>query len=180
MDDLPLVAADRVQLQQVILNLVVNALEALSTTNQGPRELLIRTDKFQSDGVLVAVRDSGPGLDASTLERMFESFYTTKPTGLGDGSLNLPFHHRGAWRQALGEHERRAWRCYFPIYPSRRCNRFFVSRIAATHSAEARQSDVRRAAPARGRPRRPPVGISQFIDNAYVITPSLASANALS
>jgi len=84
-DDLPLVEADRVQLQQVLLNLVVNALEAMSAADEGPRELLISTGKIESGGVLVVVRDSGPGLDAATLEKVFESFYTTKPTGLGMG-----------------------------------------------------------------------------------------------
>jgi PAS domain S-box-containing protein len=84
-NDLPLVEADRVQLQQVLLNLVVNSLEAMSAADEGPRELLIGTGKFEPGGVLVAVRDSGPGLDAATLEKVFESFYTTKPTGLGMG-----------------------------------------------------------------------------------------------
>jgi signal transduction histidine kinase len=72
-------------LQQVLLNLVVNALEAMGTANDGPRELLISTGTFEAESVLVAVRDSGPGLDAATLEKVFESFYTTKPTGLGMG-----------------------------------------------------------------------------------------------
>jgi PAS domain S-box-containing protein len=84
-DQLPVVEADRVQLQQVLLNLIVNALEAMGATNEGPRELLISTGNVESSGVVVAVRDSGPGLDAAMLERVFESFYTTKPTGLGLG-----------------------------------------------------------------------------------------------
>jgi PAS domain S-box-containing protein len=82
---LPVVEADRVQLQQVLLNLIVNALEAMGAANEGPRELLISTGKAESSGVLVAVQDSGPGLEAAMLERVFESFYTTKPTGLGLG-----------------------------------------------------------------------------------------------
>jgi len=84
-DHLPVVEADRVQLQQVLLNLIVNALEAMGAANVGPRELLISTGKAESSGVLVAVQDSGPGLEAAMLERVFESFYTTKPTGLGLG-----------------------------------------------------------------------------------------------
>src|ERR1700738_4235162 len=83
-DHLPVVEADRVQLQQVLLNLIVNALEAMGAANEGPRELLISTTK-ETSGVLVAVQDSGPGLEAAMLERVFESFYTTKPTGLGLG-----------------------------------------------------------------------------------------------
>jgi PAS domain S-box-containing protein len=84
-DGLPLIQGDRVQLQQVILNLIINAVEAMSEVNEGARELLISTRKAESDGVLVAVRDSGPGLAPATLERLFETFYTTKPAGLGLG-----------------------------------------------------------------------------------------------
>jgi signal transduction histidine kinase len=83
-DNLPLVEADRVQLQQVLLNLMVNALEAMGAANEGPRELLTSTVK-KTSGVLVAVQDTGPGLEAAMLERVFESFYTTKPTGMGLG-----------------------------------------------------------------------------------------------
>jgi C4-dicarboxylate-specific signal transduction histidine kinase len=81
----PLVEADRVQLQQVLLNLIVNAVEAIGTDNEGPKELMIRTETGGSSGLLVAVEDSGPGLEPAMLERVFESFYTTKATGLGLG-----------------------------------------------------------------------------------------------
>ncbi len=84
-DGLPLIQADRVQLQQVILNLVVNAVEAMSGVREGPRELLIRTDKNESGGVLLAVQDSGPGLSAEAGERIFDAFYTTKAGGMGMG-----------------------------------------------------------------------------------------------
>jgi PAS domain S-box-containing protein len=84
-DGLPLIEADRVELEQVILNLIVNALEAMSGISEGPRELLIGTERGESGGVLVAVRDSGPGLALATLEHVFEPFYTTKPSGLGVG-----------------------------------------------------------------------------------------------
>ena len=84
-DSLSVVEADRVQLQQVLLNLIVNALEAMGADNEGSKELLISTEKVESSGVLVAVQDSGPGLEPAMLERAFESFYTTKPTGLGLG-----------------------------------------------------------------------------------------------
>src|SRR5262249_58221915 len=92
-DGLPLIQGDRVQLQQVMLNLIINAVEAMSGTSEGPRELLISTGRTDSDGVVVAVRDSGPGLAPATLERLFESFYTTKPSGLGLG-------HRSAVRSS--------------------------------------------------------------------------------
>ena len=84
-DDLSLVQGDRVQLQQVILNLIVNALQAMSGVGDGARELLISTGTAESDGVLVAVRDTGPGLPPSSLERLFDAFYTTKADGMGMG-----------------------------------------------------------------------------------------------
>jgi PAS domain S-box-containing protein len=82
---LPFVRGDRIQLQQVILNLVVNAIEATSRTSEGARELLISAGKDGSDAVLVVVRDSGPGLDPEGLGRLFDAFYTTKPGGMGMG-----------------------------------------------------------------------------------------------
>jgi PAS domain S-box-containing protein len=84
-DHLPVIHGDRVQLQQVILNLIINAVEAMSGIAEAPRELLITTGLAGSGGVLVSVRDSGPGLTPATLEHLFEAFYTTKPTGLGMG-----------------------------------------------------------------------------------------------
>jgi signal transduction histidine kinase len=84
-DDLPPVEGDRVQLQQVVLNLIVNAIDAMSSTDEGLRELRIGTGKGEADGVLVAVRDSGPGLPPASLDRLFEPFYTTKSSGLGMG-----------------------------------------------------------------------------------------------
>jgi C4-dicarboxylate-specific signal transduction histidine kinase len=82
---LPRIEGDRVQLQQVILNLLINAVEAMSSVTEGSRELLISTAKADSDGVLVAMRDSGPGLAPASPEHLFEPFYTTKPSGLGMG-----------------------------------------------------------------------------------------------
>jgi PAS domain S-box-containing protein len=83
-EHLPAVEADRVQLQQVLLNLIVNAIDAMGAA-EGPRRLLISTGSAEANGVLVAVQDTGPGLEPAMLERVFESFYTTKPTGLGMG-----------------------------------------------------------------------------------------------
>ncbi|MDB5376546.1 MAG: histidine kinase [Rubritepida sp.] len=84
-EGLPLIHGDRVQLQQVILNLIINAIEAVRGVSEGTRELLVSTEQASGDGVLVAVRDSGPGLDPAKLEWLFEAFYTTKPGGLGMG-----------------------------------------------------------------------------------------------
>ena len=84
-EGLPLFQADRVQLQQVILNLILNAVEAMSGASEETRELLISTAADASNGVLVSLRDSGPGLDPATLEHLFDAFYTTKSSGLGMG-----------------------------------------------------------------------------------------------
>ena len=84
-EGLPLIQGDRVQLQQVILNLIINAVQAMSGVSEGSRELLIGTGKDASGGVLVAVQDSGPGLNPESCERLFDSFYTTKPGGMGMG-----------------------------------------------------------------------------------------------
>ena len=83
-EGLPAIQGSRVQLQQVMLNLIVNAVEAMSQTGDDRRELLISTQP-QADCVLVTVRDSGPGLTEGAIERAFEAFYTTKPSGLGMG-----------------------------------------------------------------------------------------------
>src|SRR6266850_1429775 len=84
-DDVPHIVADRIQVQQVILNLVVNAIEAMSGRGDGRRELSIRSGLDAARHVTVAVRDSGPGLDAKNADRVFDAFYTTKPQGLGMG-----------------------------------------------------------------------------------------------
>jgi C4-dicarboxylate-specific signal transduction histidine kinase len=83
-DGLLPVPGDRVQLQQVLLNLILNAAEAMSSVEEGARELLISTERNQA-GVLVAVRDSGPGIDPAYLDRVFDAFYTTKSSGTGMG-----------------------------------------------------------------------------------------------
>jgi PAS domain S-box-containing protein len=86
MDGLAPVLGDRVQLQQVIMNLILNAVEAMSLDDTGVRELSIRTEQSQAErDVLVEVRDSGPGIDPVNLARVFEPFYTTKTSGIGMG-----------------------------------------------------------------------------------------------
>jgi signal transduction histidine kinase len=94
------VDGDRVQLQQVVLNLVLNAVEAMGSVEAGARELLISTEQDRT-GVLVAVRDSGPGIDPALLERIFEAFYTTKSSGMGMG-LSI-------CRSIIGAHGGRLW-----------------------------------------------------------------------
>jgi PAS domain S-box-containing protein len=84
-DGLPSVEGDRVQLQQVILNLIVNAIEAMSSMSDVVRDLAISTETAGADGVLVVMRDSGPGLPPEALDCLFDAFYTTKPNGMGMG-----------------------------------------------------------------------------------------------
>jgi PAS domain S-box-containing protein len=98
---LPLIKGDRVQLQQVVLNLIINAVQAMGAVADGAREVLITTAQADPNGVLVAVKDSGPGLAPASLDRLFEAFYTTKPGGLGMG-LSI-------CRSIIEAHEGRVW-----------------------------------------------------------------------
>jgi signal transduction histidine kinase len=124
-NDLPLILGDRIQLQQVILNLLMNAIEAMSGVGQGPRELWVSSqkiteitaesekdtpeDKASANAdwtyVLISVRDSGPGLDPKGLDSLFDAFYTTKPQGLGMGlaiSRSIVEAHGGRlWAMAI-------------------------------------------------------------------------------
>jgi PAS domain S-box-containing protein len=96
--DLPPVTGDRVQLQQVVVNLILNAIEAMSTAEDRERDLVIRTQRGEGDEVRVAVKDSGIGLDPKNVERIFDAFHTTKPGGLGMGlsiSRSIVENHGG-------------------------------------------------------------------------------------
>jgi C4-dicarboxylate-specific signal transduction histidine kinase len=84
-ENLPLVVADHVQVQQVLLNLITNSIEAMKTVLDRPRVLRIETQRHNGDTVIVTVRDSGVGLNESQKQNLFEPFYTTKPQGLGMG-----------------------------------------------------------------------------------------------
>jgi signal transduction histidine kinase len=83
--DDPTVFGDRVQLQQVVLNLIMNGIEAMSATMDRPKELTISSGRIETGDVLVAVKDTGSGIDPKTADRIFESFFTTKPNGMGMG-----------------------------------------------------------------------------------------------
>ena len=99
-EGLPCVQGDRVQLQQVLVNLIINAIEAMRDVGEKERELLIST-RNESDGVSVEVRDSGPGFAPAALEQVFEAFYTTKPEGMGMG-LSI-------CRSIIEAHDGRLW-----------------------------------------------------------------------
>lgn len=105
-DDLGFVSADRVQLQQVVLNLLRNALDAMSSIEDGPRDLLIRSERETGDWVRVSVRDSGVGFDPQTSDRLFEPFYSTKSDGMGIGlsvSRSIIENHHGRLVAALND-----------------------------------------------------------------------------
>jgi len=96
--DLPLVTGDRVQLQQVILNLLRNASDAMSTIDDRPRELVIKTERNESDGVRLSVKDTGVGIDPQIEAKLFEAFHSTKDDGMGIGlfvSRSIMERHQG-------------------------------------------------------------------------------------
>jgi PAS domain S-box-containing protein len=100
-DNLPLLMADRVQVQQVIMNLVRNASDAMSSVDDRPRELLIRTKREEGDRVQLSVKDAGVGFEPQAADRLFEAFYTTKNEGMGIG-LSIS-------RSIIEAHEGRLW-----------------------------------------------------------------------
>lgn len=103
-DELPLVTGDRVQLQQVILNLLRNGSDAMSDVDDRPRELLFRTEVDEGEGVRLSVRDAGTGFESQTLEQLFQPFHTTKADGMGIGlSVSrsiIENHHGRLWATA--------------------------------------------------------------------------------
>jgi PAS domain S-box-containing protein len=122
-ESLPRVQGDRVQLQQVLVNLIINAIEAMRDIGEKERELLIST-RHEPDGVSVEVRDSGPGFAPATLDRVFEAFYTTKPDGLGLG-LSI-------CRSIIEAHSGRLWTS--PNVPRGASLQFVLPAIANTAS----------------------------------------------
>jgi len=103
-ENLPPVVGDRIQLQQVILNLLRNASDAMSAVGDRPRELLIRTERDDEDRVRLSVKDAGVGFEANSAGRLFEAFYTTKSDGMGIGLFIsrsiIEAHHGRLWAEA--------------------------------------------------------------------------------
>jgi C4-dicarboxylate-specific signal transduction histidine kinase len=105
-DELQSVAADRVQLQQVVLNLLRNALDAMSAVNDRPRELLIKTERDAGDRVRLSVKDAGVGFDPQTKDKLFQAFYSTKDDGMGVGlsvCRSIIENHQGQLWAVLNE-----------------------------------------------------------------------------
>ena len=105
-DDLPLVTGDRVQLQQVILNLLRNGSDAMSTVEDRPRQLVIRTERDDGDQLRLTVQDAGVGFDPQAADRLFDAFYTTKGNGMGIGlsvSRSIIERHHGRLWAALND-----------------------------------------------------------------------------
>jgi PAS domain S-box-containing protein len=102
-DDLPPVTGDRVQLQQVILNLLLNAADAMSSVDDRPRQLVVRTERDEGNNVRLIVKDSGVGFESEGVEKLFEAFYTTKNGGMGIGLAVsrsiIESHHGRLWAQ---------------------------------------------------------------------------------
>ncbi|MCP3711493.1 AAA family ATPase [Paraburkholderia sp. CNPSo 3274] len=129
--DLPMVAGDRIQLQQVTLNLVLNAIEAMSAVGEESRELIISSGNDDSGDVLISVRDSGPGVTAENTERLFEPFYTTKADGTGMG-LSI-------CRSIVDAHGGRLW--VTANVPRGAVFQFSVPALALPNSASLAQSN---------------------------------------
>jgi len=102
-DDLPVVTGDRIQLQQVILNLLRNASDAMVDVNDRPRTLLIKSDREDGDRVRLTIRDAGAGLPPQSLDSLFDAFYTTKSGGMGIGLFVsrsiIERHHGRLWTE---------------------------------------------------------------------------------
>jgi C4-dicarboxylate-specific signal transduction histidine kinase len=97
-DDLPMISGDRIQLQQVMLNLIRNASDAMVGVDDRPRHVLIRTKRDEGDGVRLTVRDAGVGLAPQSMNKLFDAFYTTKADGMGIGlsvSRSIIERHQG-------------------------------------------------------------------------------------
>ncbi|HEY4342268.1 MAG TPA: PAS domain-containing protein [Steroidobacteraceae bacterium] len=119
-DDLPNVMGDRVQLQQVILNLLLNASEAMSGVHDRPRQVVIKTHRDDEECVRVTVQDAGVGIDPKDMDRLFEAFYTTKSSGMGVGlsvSRSIVDSHRGRLWAAVNDGPGATFSFSIPLVP---------------------------------------------------------------
>ena len=119
-DDLPSITGDRVQLQQVVLNLLRNASDAMVGVHDRPRQLLIRTEREDADHVRLTVEDSGVGLDRQSVDHVFDAFYTTKTGGMGIGlsvSRSIVERHQGRLWAASNDGPGASFSFSIPIAP---------------------------------------------------------------
>ena len=100
---LPAVVGDRVQLQQVVINLVINAIQAMASVTARPRELSIRSRQNEAGHVLIEVADSGHGIGSNNVDQAVQSLLHDQARRHGDGTVDLPLDHRSAWRQRMGD-----------------------------------------------------------------------------
>ena len=122
-ESLPEVIADRVQLQQVILNLIRNAIEAMGSVAESSRVLNLKTETEDSQHILITVQDSGPGIDPKDIERIFERFFTTKAQGMGMGLAicrSILAAHGGRILADAGVRQGALFRISLPIEPRMR------------------------------------------------------------
>jgi C4-dicarboxylate-specific signal transduction histidine kinase len=132
-EDLPLVTGDRVQLQQVILNLLRNGSDAMSTVHDRPRELLIRTERDEGDRALLSVKDAGIGFDPQSMDKLFQAFYTTKNDGMGIGlsvSCSIIEQHDGRLWATLNDGQEQHFHFLFLAQAIPKCNRLFTQSAA--------------------------------------------------
>ena len=136
-EGLPITTGDRVQLQQVVLNLILNALQAMGAVREGARQVLITTRQIELNDLYVGVQDTGPGLSPETLSRLFEPFYTTKPNGMGMGLAICRSNHRSPWRTPVGQRVPATWGSLSVCDPCSAVmiNRLSVFDIASLHCA---------------------------------------------
>jgi C4-dicarboxylate-specific signal transduction histidine kinase len=117
---LPPVRGDHIQLQQVIMNLVINGIEAMHAVTGQPRELQIRSQRHDADNVLVAVQDSGIGLDPQNMARLFDAFFTTKACGMGLAiSRSIIESHGGLLWASANAGPGAAFQCTLPLHSER-------------------------------------------------------------
>ena len=138
-DDLPLVTGDRIQLQQVILNLLRNASDAMSGVDDRPRELMIKTEREEDDRVRLTVQDAGMGFDAHATDKLFEAFYTTKSDGMGIGlsvSRSIIEGHSGRLWAVANDGPGATFAFSIPLVPAPRTSRSAAVRTAVRANPE--------------------------------------------
>jgi C4-dicarboxylate-specific signal transduction histidine kinase len=132
-ENLPPVYGDRVQLQQVILNLLLNAADAMTDIDDRPRDLVVSTTRDEVDRIRVAIRDAGVGFDPETADRLFEAFYTTKTSGMGIGlsvSRSIIERHHGRMWGARNDGPGATFSFSIPCAPERLLERAHVTRAS--------------------------------------------------